>query len=70
MTNDIVENIQVLGPAFAGIWILTVGLTLLRPQRYFNSFLLMLALMVTMIFLSGFFKRPPERVCKLLPGGL
>ena len=55
MINDIVENIQVLGPAFAGIWILTVGLTLLRPQRYFNSFLLMLALMVTMIFLSGFF---------------
>ena len=32
MFDSIAENIQVLGPAFAGIWILTVGLTLLRPH--------------------------------------
>ena len=53
--DEIIENIQILGPGFAIIWILTIGLTLLKPQRYFNSFLLMIALLVTMLFVSGFF---------------
>lgn len=35
------ENLQILGPAFAVIWALTILLTLWRPQRYFNSILLM-----------------------------
>ena len=55
MLNDIMENIQVIGPVFAAVWILTVGFSVFRPQRYFNSLLLMAALFVTMIFVSGFF---------------
>ena len=53
--NAIIENIEMLGPFFAAVWILTIGLTILRPQRYFNSLLLMFALMVTMIFIANFF---------------
>ncbi len=53
--NVILENMQSLGPVFALAWLLTVGSVLLRPQRYGNSILLMLALLVTMFFLAGFF---------------
>ena len=51
--DDIFDAIRILGPIFALIWILTITLTVLRPQRYFNSFLLMAALLVTMLFLAG-----------------
>ncbi len=51
----IMENLQTIGPFFAGIWILTILLSVLRPQRFLNSFLLMAALMVTVLFFSGFF---------------
>ena len=50
-----IDNIQTLGPVFAGVWILTVLMTLVRPQRYLNSFLLMLSLAVTVVFAAGFF---------------
>lgn len=49
------ENLQILGPAFAVIWALTILLTLRRPQRYFNSILLMIALLVTMLFAASLF---------------
>ncbi len=49
------EFFQVTGAAFALIWLVTILCALLRPQRYFNSFLLMGALLVTMLFLGGFF---------------
>ena len=52
---DITQNLQTLGPLFAGIWIVTILCIVLRPQRYRNSFLLMAALMVTMLFIAGFF---------------
>ena len=55
MIDNIIENIQILGPVFAFVWGLTILFTVLRPQRYMNSLLLMLALLVTMIFASGFF---------------
>ena len=55
MIDNIIENIQILGPVFAFVWGLTILFTVLRPQRYLNSLLLMLALLVTMIFASGFF---------------
>ena len=55
MMNEVLENIQMLGPAFAFIWTLTLVCVLLWPQRYINSFLLMLSLLVTMLFVSGFF---------------
>ena len=53
--NAILENLRTIGPIFAAIWAVTVAFTVLRPQRYLNSILLMIALMVTMIFVSGFF---------------
>ena len=37
----IAENLQLLGPFFAIVWIVTILCTILRPQRYFNSLLLM-----------------------------
>ncbi len=55
MEDNIVENLQVIGPVFAVMWILTIALTIRRPQRYFNSIMLMGSIMVTMIFLAGFF---------------
>ena len=55
MFDTFIENIQVVGPVFAFVWILTIVLTVWRPQMYFNSILLMIAIMVTMIFLGGFF---------------
>ena len=55
MMREVAENIQVLGPIFAAVWILAVLCALLKPQRYRNSFLLMAALLITMVFVSGFF---------------
>ena len=55
MFNDMVENLQAFGPVVAVLWIITIGLTLWKPQRYFNSILLLIALMATMLFISGFF---------------
>ncbi len=55
MTEHILDNLQILGPLFASLWALTFLMTLLRPQRYINSLLLMLSLLVTMLFASGFF---------------
>ena len=53
--NEILENIQILGPMFAFFWALTIAFVLLRPQSYLNSFLLMASLFFTMLFLSGLF---------------
>ena len=53
MLNEIIENIQKIGPIFAAIWILTVGFSVIRPQRYLNSILLMAAFFVTMMFVSN-----------------
>lgn len=57
MIHGMIENIQNFGPVFAFVWILTIACVLWWPQRYFNSLLLMAALLVTMLFVSGFF--PP-----------
>lgn len=53
--ESIIDNISTLGPILAISWGLTIALTVLRPQRYLNSFLLMFSLLVTMIFVTGFF---------------
>ena len=55
MIDEMLENIRATGPVFAAIWGLTILFTLIRPQRYLNSLLLMAALPVTMIFAAGFF---------------
>lgn len=53
--NAILESIQALGPMLAGAWLLTIALVILRPQQYINSFLLMLSLLVTLIFVTSCF---------------
>ncbi len=55
MLDEIIEFIQVIGPVFVIIWILTIAFAIFRPQRYLNSILLMAALMITMLFISGLF---------------
>ena len=55
MFDNFIENVQVIGPVFAFMWILTIGFTIWRPQMYFNSILLMISIFMTMIFLGGFF---------------
>ena len=55
MLEVISDNFRTIGPFFTGIWGLTIALTLLRPQRYLNSILLVLSLLTTMVFTVGFF---------------
>ena len=55
MLEVIIDNLRTIGPFFAGVWGLTIALTVLRPQRYLNSILLMLSLLTTMVFTAGFF---------------
>jgi uncharacterized SAM-binding protein YcdF (DUF218 family) len=59
--EQIIENMHEIGPFFAAVWIVTVFCVIHRPQRYANSFLLMFALIVTMLFMSGFFGIYRER---------
>ena len=54
MIDTITDNLRTIGPVFAAVWAVTIGATLWRPQRYINSLLLMLSLLVTVIFVSGF----------------
>ncbi len=54
--DRIIENLQVLGPVLATVWAVTILCVLVRPQRYFNSILLMVSLIVTMLFTAGFFE--------------
>ena len=53
--SDIMDLIRTFGPFVLGAWALTIACTLIWPQRYFNSFLLMVSLLLTMLFVSGFF---------------
>ena len=56
MTEGIVENLHSFGPVVAVVWGLTILCAVLWPQRYWNSFLLLASLLVTMLFVSDFFK--------------
>lgn len=51
--ENMFDTVRTFGPLFAGVWIVTIAFSLLRPQKYFNSILLMLSLMITMLFVSG-----------------
>lgn len=51
----IFESIQTLGPLLASAWLPVIGSLILRPQKYVNSFLLMFALLVTLIFVTSCF---------------
>lgn len=53
--DEIIETIRILGPTVAVLWTLTIASTVLMPQRYLNSVLLMVSLFVSVIFISGFF---------------
>ncbi len=51
--NEILENIQAFGPMFAFFWAITIASVLIWPQRYFNSILLMGALLISLFFVAG-----------------
>lgn len=51
--DDILGFLQTFGPVFLIIWGLTILCSLLRPQRFLNSVLLIAALMVTFLFAAG-----------------
>ena len=53
--GDVTDAIQSLGPIVAVGWMLTIVFTIYRPQKYFNSILLLGSLMVTVIFISALF---------------
>ena len=54
MVENFVDNIAVIGPVFAIVWLVTLLCITFRPQSYFNSLLLMASILVTMIFIAGF----------------
>ena len=53
--TELSEFLRTMGPVFAGVWVVTILCALLRPQRYLNSFLLLGALLVTLVFVAGLF---------------
>ena len=53
MFDGVLDNIRVIGPVFAAVWILTILSATRRPQRFLNSILLMAALLVTLLFIAG-----------------
>ena len=55
--EGVLDNLRVLGPVLVIVWGLTLGFTLLRPQRFFNSMLLLFSLLMTLLFVAGFFDR-------------
>ncbi|MBR0385768.1 MAG: YdcF family protein [Erysipelotrichaceae bacterium] len=55
MANEAMQNIMDLFPVFFLMWAVTVTCIILRPQKYSNSVLLMMALAVTVVFIAGLF---------------
>ena len=53
--NTILDNMRVIFPMFAFTWMLFLALTLWRPQRFRNSFVLMAALFFTVFMFTGLF---------------
>ena len=47
MREILMENLRSFGPVFAAVWAVTLWCVVRRPQRYANSLLLMIALLVT-----------------------
>lgn len=55
MMEDVMENIVVFGPLTAIMWIVTIICTIRRPQKYFNSMLLLASLFLSMLFVAMLF---------------
>ena len=55
MFYNIIDSVQSFGPVVVFVWFVTIAFVVIRPQRYFNSFLLMFSLLVTMLFVASFF---------------
>lgn len=53
--DEITDILRIFGPVFAIIWVITIASIIAKPQNYFNSMLLLGALLVTMLFVSCFF---------------
>ena len=65
--TELTEYLHTMLPGFAAVWIVTILCVVLRPQRYLNSFLLMLSLLVTVVFAAGFFGH--DTAGRILLGG-
>lgn len=53
--ETIAENLRLTVPLFLGAWLLFLILSVRRPQRLRNSFVLMIALFFTVFFIAGLF---------------
>ena len=53
--DEITDILRIFGPVFAIIWVITIASIIAKPQNYFNSMLVLGALLVTMLFVSCFF---------------
>ena len=53
--DEITDIVRVFGPILAIAWFITIASIITRPQNYFNSMLLLGALLMTMLFVASFF---------------
>ena len=53
--QTIIDNVKILGPILVIVWLIVVIMAIWKPQRYFNSILLMGACMFTLFFITSLF---------------
>ena len=53
--QTIIDNVKTLGPILVILWLTVIILAVWKPQRYFNSILLMGACAFTMLFITSLF---------------
>ena len=51
----VIENVKTLGPVLIIVWLAVIALAVWKPQRYFNSILLMGACLFTLFFITSLF---------------
>ena len=51
----IIDNVKILGPILVIVWLIVIIMAVWKPQRYFNSILLMGACMFTLFFITSLF---------------
>lgn len=55
MSSSVTNNLNLILPFFVSSWILLIALSLWKPQRFKNAFLLMVALFFTAVTITCFF---------------
>ncbi|MBR0481325.1 MAG: YdcF family protein [Firmicutes bacterium] len=53
--QTIIDNVKILGPILVIVWLIVIIMAIWKPQRYFNSILLMGACMFTLFFITSLF---------------